>query len=85
MHGEGRLVWMNPEKTQKSETMEFVKSYRGHFFDDVFQGKGLAKYTNGNVYEGSWQDGKRCGYGTLTNDKGQLIYVGNWKYNRYHG
>ena len=37
------------------------------------------------LYVGGFQDGKRCGQGTLYNKNGTLLYKGEWKNNRPHG
>ena len=37
------------------------------------------------LYVGGFQDGKRCGHGTLYNKDGSLLYNGEWKNDRPHG
>lgn len=37
------------------------------------------------LYVGGFQDGKRCGHGTLFNKDGTLLYHGEWKNDRPHG
>lgn len=49
-----------------------------------FHGKGTYKYTNGNVYEGEWVDGRKNGEGTQTWANGEK-YSGGWSNNREHG
>jgi len=49
-----------------------------------FHGKGTYKYTNGNVYEGEWVDGRKSGEGTQTWPSGEK-YSGSWSNNREHG
>ena len=49
-----------------------------------FHGKGTYKYTNGNVYEGDWVDGRKNGQGTQTWSNGEK-YEGGWSNNREHG
>ncbi|NIU26990.1 hypothetical protein GWN75_21240, partial [candidate division KSB1 bacterium] len=49
-----------------------------------FHGEGTYKYTNGNVYEGEWVDGRKSGQGTQTWADGEK-YVGGWSNNREHG
>lgn len=49
-----------------------------------FHGKGTYKYTNGNVYEGEWVDGRKSGQGSQTWPSGEK-YEGGWSNNREHG
>lgn len=49
-----------------------------------FHGKGTYKYTNGNVYEGDWVDGRKNGQGTQIWSNGEK-YEGGWSNNREHG
>ncbi len=49
-----------------------------------FHGQGTYKYTNGNVYEGEWVDGRKSGQGTQTWANGEK-YTGAWSNNREHG
>lgn len=41
-------------------------------------------YGTGDVYEGSWRDGKRNGVGTLSRRNGDR-YKGDWEDDRRHG
>lgn len=36
-------------------------------------------YSNGNIYQGSWQNGKREGRGTEYDQKNNQYYYGQWK------
>ncbi len=49
-----------------------------------FHGQGTYKYTNGNVYQGEWVDGRKNGQGTQTWGNGEK-YEGGWSNNREHG
>ena len=61
------------------------KIYEG-FFNDEFicdiEGKML--YSNGNIYDGSWIDGKHNGYGKYIYTNGN-IYEGNFEENKING
>jgi hypothetical protein len=37
--------------------------YKGEWFDDMAEGKGIYKYANGTIYDGSWVKNKQNGYG----------------------
>lgn len=55
--------------------------YKGEMRQNLFDGWGEARYSNGNVYTGYWQLGKRHGYGDLksVDSNGDVIriYSGN--------
>lgn len=57
------------------------ESYDGEFYLDVFHGKGIYRYKNGEVYEGDWAAGKRSGTGKLSGPDGKLKYQGEWSNN----
>lgn len=41
-------------------------------------------HTDGDIYQGSWVDGKASGYGTFIDDEGS-IYEGPWVDDKQHG
>ena len=41
-------------------------------------------YSNGNVYDGEWTDGRINGYGTLTYQDGDK-YIGQWVEGKMNG
>lgn len=43
-----------------------------------------ARYSNGNVYEGHFKDGRRCGHGRLRLNNG-AVYDGQFKDGLFHG
>lgn len=45
-------------------------------------GKGVAKFDNGSVYDGDWEDGVMQGQATYTLNNGD-VYEGTWKNNAY--
>lgn len=47
-------------------------------------GSGVLNYTNGNRYEGEYENDKRHGHGTLYYANGDK-YVGQWKNDQKHG
>ena len=48
------------------------------------QGKEAHKHSNGDVYDGEWENGKRQGKGTLTTSDG-LNYVGDFADDKFNG
>lgn len=48
------------------------------------QGKGVATFSNGNVYEGDFVKGKIEGEGTLKSSNGDK-YIGLWRSEKMHG
>ena len=52
--------------------------YVGEWHNNLKHGKGEMLYSNKELYDGDWSEGKRNGFGTLSKlDK--KIYVGGWK------
>ncbi|AYV87202.1 MAG: hypothetical protein Sylvanvirus34_11 [Sylvanvirus sp.] len=41
-------------------------TYHGNLCNDKPNGEGTMKYSNGNMYKGTWKDGNRHGLGTMT-------------------
>ena len=35
-------------------------------------GRGIMKFDNKSIYEGQWLDGKRCGFGRLIQENGNM-------------
>ena len=60
--------------------------YRGQTkcFSKIPHGQGRVEHTNGDVYEGEWKNGKRCGKGKYIYAQGDL-YEGEWQDNQRHG
>ena len=58
-----------------TENNEIKPSSRG------FTGQGTAKYDNGDIYEGDFQDGHRVGNGIYRNHKSGHKYDGEWSNN----
>lgn len=52
--------------------------------DGCIHRRGRLKYSNGDVYDGEWVDGKRHGKGLLTIANGSS-YLGEFEANLYHG
>ncbi len=47
-------------------------------------GKGMFLYSNGNIYDGEWANGKKHGQGTYTTFRGKK-YSGGYSYGKKHG
>lgn len=64
-------------KTKKLRLSE--GTYRGAIDDDnIPNGHGKMKYTDGHVYEGNWKDGEPHGHGKMIYNDGN-VYEGNWE------
>lgn len=52
-------------------------------------GKGVYRYSEGDVYSGEWREDKRHGKGTVTyvSSKGSVVekYEGDWVNGKMHG
>ena len=56
----------------------------GHFKENIFNGRGIFQFSDGEVYDGEWKDGKRNGRGAYTYENGQK-YTGEWVDDVKHG
>jgi hypothetical protein len=60
-----------------------IKSYEGIFEDGVFNEKGTLTFSNGDVYEGEFKNGKRHGKGVYKSEK--FDFDGEWEEDLMHG
>ena len=62
-------------------------TYRGEFVRGLPQGKGIYSWSTGEVYDGSWFEGQRDGYGVFSYRVNNVdsIITGYWKEDRYTG
>jgi len=74
-HGEG---------TYKFKEGKSTVSYQGQFTLGAITGKGKMTYSNGDVTEAIFSDGKANGQGTCRKYNGD-VYEGNFINNFYHG
>ena len=65
INGYGKITFHNC-KDGKTE-------YEGYFKDNIIEGKGVMKWSTGNIYEGEVKNGKMNGYGTFTPKNGLPI------------
>eukprot|EP01017_Pseudomicrothorax_dubius_P013407 TRINITY_DN1588_c0_g2_i2.p1 TRINITY_DN1588_c0_g2~~TRINITY_DN1588_c0_g2_i2.p1 ORF type:complete len:379 (+),score=103.49 TRINITY_DN1588_c0_g2_i2:36-1172(+) len=59
--------------------------YEGFTFESQKHGRGKLVNVEGECYIGEFDHGKREGFGTLTNKKGDKIYEGFWRNDLYEG
>jgi hypothetical protein len=52
--------------------------YEGTWQSDIIHGEGRYTYSNGDMYQGSFQNGKRHGKGTYHNKSVACQFVGDW-------
>ena len=46
----------------------------------------MSRFSNGDVYDGCWKQGKRCGYGTLeAASRKNSKYTGGWRDDKRSG
>lgn len=55
------------------------KQYSGNWVDNKINGNGIMIYFSGNIYEGTFKDGMRDGYGKYTNVIDEYDFEGYWK------
>lgn len=58
--------------------------YEGHWKEDLFHGKGLYKSMFGDMYQGDFDSGVKCGFGTITLAN-KSSYEGEWQGDMKHG
>ena len=61
-----------------------ILNYEGDLTDNIPNGYGTAYYSNGDIYEGYWKNGKRHGTGSYTWKNGKK-YTGDWKNDQKDG
>ena len=75
-HGLGEMV-VTEEKSKNLKTI-----FNGQWKCDKFEGIGTIQYSNGDVYKGSFKDGRPHGHGVLKQGRfmgsGASVYVGEW-------
>jgi hypothetical protein len=64
-HGFGTQIWKNGEKYEG----QWTSGYRT---------KGIMIFTDGSKYDGELLNAKRHGYGTQSDKKGAILYLGKW-------
>ncbi|CAD8166475.1 unnamed protein product [Paramecium octaurelia] len=75
--GKGLLIWPFQENQKQQE------QYEGEFYNNLFEGYGVYKWSDGKVYEGGWKEGKRHGYGKYQGLSQQ--YEGEFQNDLYQG
>lgn len=59
--------------------------YIGFLKNKQKTGTGRVKFNDYSIFEGEFENDSINGYGELFGPKGELIYHGYWKNNKYHG
>ena len=54
-----------PTQAKLNEKEKAASSYSGQLHQGLFHGFGNLTYGSGEIYEGSWEKGKREGHGVL--------------------
>jgi hypothetical protein len=75
--GIGRMVY--PE-----DDPQYRKEYVGDWKRDLCNGKGVMRFTNGDIYDGWWKDDQIHGHGIYKWENGN-IYDGQWSNGNMHG
>jgi hypothetical protein len=52
--------------------------YQGNMSNGFFHGQGIMRYFDGYIYDGSWINGRKEGYGKMTDSNNNIIYEGKW-------
>ena len=76
---------ISSKKRETSSESKDNGEYTGERNDkNEMHGKGKMIYTNGDIYEGEWKNGKRNGDGTMTYQN-KTSYVGRWANDQING
>ena len=78
------------KKNGKGKINNFIKNYEyeGDFINDLRDGYGIEKYSDGSVYEGEFKSDLKEGKGKLiikNKDKDIIEYIGQFKSNKING
>lgn len=82
----GKLLNVKVDKTGKfyGELMLGSTRYIGEYSNGLPNGKGVAYFSNGDIYDGDWINGKREGKGKITYEDGST-YEGEFKNDMFNG
>lgn len=80
LKGEGQIIWRN----KNEEGIDESEVYKGGLDNNLLDGRGEYKWSDGKVYNGDWKEGKIDGEGTLNYPDGR-IYEGSFKDDVKHG
>ena len=69
---------------RSSDTAEWMRKYKGEWKKDKRHGRGIFWYTNGDIYEGYFEDGSRAAVGKIFLANGDKV-EGQWKNDRVEG
>lgn len=73
----------NQESKSVLKNVDQNYEYNGTCNNGVFHGSGVLKYSDGGIYDGEFRNGRRHGNGTIiypkSNEKGKLMYTGEWE------
>jgi hypothetical protein len=68
----------------KNEKKKLVRSFTGQFFADHKNGKGTMYFSNGDRYDGHWENNEMSGFGRMVYSNGD-VYVGHWANDERNG
>lgn len=88
--GELKIIENNDNIREGYGVMKYAdekSSYIGYYKNNLKHGYGKYIYYNGDIYEGNFIDGVKCGKGKFIshNEYGSLIYEGEWKNDMKNG
>ena len=73
------ITEMISSKTGKVDNIEVTGYYKGEVNGGTMaDGKGVMKFSNGDIYDGNWKNGKMNGKGAMLYHDG-AFYQGDWK------
>ncbi len=99
LHGKGTMLFVNgtygnsncacvqqtiKPSSDRQHSIHAGSTYVGSWECGYMHGSGTFHFQNGDVYEGEYQNSKRCGHGRMEFINGDL-YVGSWQGGQMHG
>ena len=79
MHGHGKMSWYDSNNSQTKNT------YKGDMFANVIQGYGVLTKSNGDSYEGEFENALFNGEGTYMWSNPRLKFKGQFRNGLIHG
>ena len=82
MHGHGKMTWY---ETTKGTGDKIKNTYKGDMYSNVIHGRGLLKRSNGDFYDGEFENAVFNGEGVYQWSNSKLKYKGQFRNGFLHG
>lgn len=82
MHGHGKMTW---NEQSNASNQQIKNTYKGDMYANVIHGKGVLKRSNGDYYEGEFENAVFNGEGVYLWANSKLKYKGQFNNGFLHG